>query len=136
MNVGKYIYSKLAADAGVTALVSTRIYPIFIPKSAALPAIVFVVNEEPNTTNKTNPATHDRATVTFRYWADAADGVDAYEKINSIHAAVRTVLDYVDGTAGGVTVDVAHFDSVTDGRDEEMTLFMKEATYTFLSRNA
>lgn len=41
MSVETDLYSTLAAAAGVTALVSTRIYPGVAPENAALPYIVY-----------------------------------------------------------------------------------------------
>lgn len=41
MSAESSLYSRLSAAAGVTALVSTRIYPDVIPEDAVLPAIAF-----------------------------------------------------------------------------------------------
>lgn len=139
MNTGKYIYAKLSADAGVTALIGSgsdiRLYPVYLPQKAAYPAVVYTVGNAPNSNSKTDASTHDRAKVTFHIWADAAQGQNGYQSVEDIDAAIRAALDYVEGTAGGVTVDICHYDSSTDGRDDEMTLFMREAVYTMIVRN-
>ena len=41
MSAETELYAVLAAAAGLTALVSTRIYPDAIPEDAALPAVVY-----------------------------------------------------------------------------------------------
>lgn len=135
MNIGQYIYSKLSATTAVTDLVGTRIYPIYLPQNAAYPAIVFTAQNEPPFDSKTQASDHDRETVTFHIWDDGAQGADAYAKLDAIDAAIRTALEYVEGTAGGVTVVSARRGPGTDGRNEEMTLFMRERVYTFITKN-
>ena len=41
MNIEEALYSKLTGDAGVAALVSTRIYPNVVPQDIALPAVAY-----------------------------------------------------------------------------------------------
>ena len=136
MRIGQYIYSVLSADAGVIAIVSTRIYPVYLPQDAAYPAIVFMAANVPHQLVKNEDAHHDRATVTFHLWASAAQGENGYDTLDNLDAAVRTALDYVEGTAGSVTVQIAHYDGSVDIRNDEMTLFGREATYTFITKNA
>lgn len=135
MKIGQYIYAKLTATSAVTALVSTRIYPVFMPQDAAYPAIVFLADNVPHSITKNEASDHDRATVTFHFWASAAQGENGYAALDNIDEAVRDALDYVEGTAGSVTVEVAHYDGSRDGRDEDMTLFLRSATYTFITKN-
>ena len=136
MQLGKYIYGKLSATTAITDLVGTRIFPVFLPQTADYPAIVYTVNNTPlDRSMKSEPADHDRATVTFHIWADHAQGQQGYDDLDAIDAALRTTLDFVEGTVSGVTVESCHYDGSRDGRDEERTLFMREATYTFTTKN-
>lgn len=41
MTIGQDIYTELTGDAGLTALVSTRIYPNWMPQEASLPAVSY-----------------------------------------------------------------------------------------------
>ncbi len=41
MAIGEDVYSELSSDAGLTALVSTRIYPTWLPQNATMPAISY-----------------------------------------------------------------------------------------------
>lgn len=135
MRIGQYIYAKLAATTAVTDLVGTRIYPVFLPQDAAYPAIVFLADNVPHSTTKTQAADKDKATVTFHIWASAAQGENGYAALDNIDEAIRDALDYVEATAGSVTVEVAHYDGSRDSRNDEMTLFMRDATYTFITKN-
>lgn len=135
MRIGQYIYSVLSADAGVTALVGTRIYPVFLPQDAAYPAIVFLADNEPPFDSKTQASDHDKETVTFHFWASAAQGENGYAALDNIDDAIREVLEYATGTAGSVDVVSCRRGPSRDGRNEEMTLFMRERIYTFITRN-
>lgn len=135
MNIGKYIYSVLAADAGVSALVGTRIYPVMIPQTSAFPAIVYIVSTTPKDKQKDKVSDKDIESVSFTFFADYQQGADAYTKTTGIDAAVRTALDFVEGTAAGVTVVACHYDGSKDVFNEERMLIGKEANYTFITKN-
>lgn len=135
MNVGKYIFSVLTADAGVSALVSNRIYPVIIAEKAVFPAIAYTVSTVPKDRQKDKASDYDIETVTFHFWADVQQGADGYTSTTAIDAAVRAALDFVEGTAAGVTVSHCHFDGSKDIVSEDRMLIGKEAVYTFITRN-
>lgn len=136
MLLGKYIYGKLSITSAITDLVGLRIYPVFLIQDAAYPAIVYTVNNEPlDSRMKDKGPYHDRATVTFHIWADHAQGQQGYDDLDAIDAALRTALDNVEGTVSGVTVEACRYEGSRDGRDEERTLFLREATYRFTTKN-
>ena len=136
MKAGNYIYAKLAATAGVTALVSTRIYPMLIPQNAAFPAIVYSVTNRPMDANaKDRAAAHDTAVVSFTYWADIQFGQDAYTSLDAIDAAVRTAIDFVSATAGGVTCEACKYMASEDTFSEDRLLLGRQATYQLITKN-
>ena len=135
MKIGQYIYSKLSATTAVTDLVGAGIYPIYLPQNATYPAIVYMADNTPHTNTKTQAADLDKTNVIFHIWAEGAQGQDAYALLNDIEDALRDTLDYNQDTAGGITVVDCQYQSSKDGRDDEMTLFMREVTYTFITRN-
>jgi hypothetical protein len=137
MLVNKYIYAKLTAAAGVTALVSTRVYPVSVPQSEGanlFPAIVYSDSYAPHSNNKISSTTHDRCTLTITSWAAS------YDAASAIDVAVRAALDYADGTAGGVTVDLCEWVDSKPGREEGNSApggepyFFRQATYNILER--
>lgn len=130
--IGRYIYGQLSADAGVSALVGTRIYPVFLPMNVVFPAICYMVAKNPKDNNmKFNSPDHDDYQVTLHIWADHAQGQEAYEANEDIEAAIHAALERVEGTAGGVTVESALWLSSQDGRDEDRTMLLREVTYKF-----
>jgi hypothetical protein len=138
MLVNKYIYAKLTAAAGVTALVSTRVYPVSVPQAAEganlFPAIVYSDSYAPHSNNKISSTTHDRCTLTITSWAAS------YDQASAIDVAVRAALDYADGTAGGVTVDLCEWVDSKPGREEGNSApggepyFFRQTTYNILER--
>ena len=134
MKVGRYLYAKLTSTSAVTALVGTRIYPVFMPQNAAYPCIVYMVENAPLDPSKTSIGTHDMAKVTLHIWMEAREGQDAYDVLDSVDAAVRTALDGAEGSAGGVTAEETHYKGSRDGRDEAMISFLRETTYTIIHK--
>lgn len=135
MNVGKYIYAVLSADAGVSALVGDRIYPVIMAEKTPFPAIAYSVTSTPKDTKKDGPSDYDRDVVVFNIWADVQQGADGYTKVCDIDLAIRAALDFVEGAAGGITVEHCHFDESKDIIAEDRMTIGKESVYTFLTRN-
>lgn len=136
MRLGRYIFGKISTATAVTDLIGSRLHPVFLPQSAAYPAVVYMVSTVPMDRGmKDYPADHDRATVTFHVWADHLQGQQGYDDLDNIEAALRETLDFVEGTVSGVTVENSRFVSSTDGRDEDRTLILREIVYTMTTKN-
>lgn len=137
MRLGAYIYTKLSSDTALDALIEDRIYPVYLPQGDHnYPCIVYMVDNEPHAITKHEPSTHDTAKVTFHIWADHRQGQQAYDDIDAIDQALRDLLDFVSkDTVASITVDSCRYLSSRDGRDENLTLFLREATYNFIVRN-
>jgi len=135
MNIGKYIYTLLSTTSAITDLVGTNIYPILLPQGAAYPAIVYMVNNAPNDISKCPDPTHDKATVSFHIWVDHAFGLDGYDTLEAIETALRTALNGVEGTQMGIKVVSCRYDGSQDGRDDVMTMFIKDVTFTLIVKN-
>lgn len=137
MRVGQYIYAKLSATTAVTNLVSSRIYPVYVPQDADLPAIAYRVSNKPKDRGmKDRPADHDESAVTFTYVADVSQGQNGYAALDNIDEAVRDAIDYVSATAGSVTVESCHYDGSDDDIDAERMALTRVATYTFITKNS
>lgn len=132
MRIGKYISAVLNADAAVGAIVGDRIYPVFIPASGTFPCVVYMVNNAPHDQAKDHAGNLDRAVVTFHLWAEYSERQQAYSVLEDLDAAIRTAFDFVEGTSGGVQVEICHYDGSVDGRDENNMAYLKTATYTFI----
>lgn len=90
------LYTFLNAQAGITALITTRIYPLKLPQSVVLPCLSFQLVSEPReyTLDK---ASIPNALVQFDCWGTT------YLEANTLADALATVLDAYTGAVGSIT---------------------------------
>lgn len=97
-NIEEAIYSALAGNGILTALVLTRIYPLDVPQEAILPYVVF---------SKTGGIRHSamgtdlslmESRIEVEIWADSL------KEARAVADAVRGVMQRWRGTYGGVVV--------------------------------
>ena len=99
MGARKAVYALLSADAGVTALVSTRIYPTVLPQDKTLPALVYqrISGVEPGQIDEQR-----RALVQGRIQVTALAA--EFGACAAILDAAREALLYQYGSIGGIEV--------------------------------
>ena len=99
MGARKAVYALLSADAGVTALVSTRIYPTVLPQDKTLPALVYqrISGVEPGQIDG-----QGRALVQGRIQVTALAA--EFGACAAILDAAREALLYQYGSIGGIEV--------------------------------
>ena len=114
MNVGQIIYGRLSAVAGVTALVSTRIYPDMAPQNAVFPYIVFQKLNTSPTDTKEGVSPLDKLLVQVDCYSNN------YDNAHSLAAAVRTALDRYTGTINGHVVDKIIFSNDSSGSPQDV----------------
>jgi hypothetical protein len=125
------LYSILSGTAAVTAQVSTRIYPSFLPQDTALPALTYfrvsTIREE---AMNTDPG---RATARFQVsvWTTSAYSAGTIADI------VRSALHRNIGTYGGVTItdlaienEVATYDFDTEEHQVAMDFLIQHVETT------
>lgn len=128
MNISGILYTILAAESTVTAICSTRIYPLTIPQTAALPAVrLTTIAVEPYDT-KTGASTLDALRVQ----------IDCYAKTmlacQQLEEAVRGAIDRYRGSVavtGDATyfVDGVRFETRNETMEEEKDVFRISADY-------
>lgn len=87
------LYSKLSTDSGISALVSTRVYPVRLPQNPVFPCVTFQVITEPQIytmEGKNAP----NAQFQIDCWADE------HEDAHGLAAAVSACLSGFRGTMG------------------------------------
>lgn len=109
------LYSTLKNNSSVSALVSSRIYPINAPQGATLPLIVFTqigtLDRELSHSGSTKVCTSHFRLNTIATTPKAA---------KQIAAAVTKALHGFSGTVGTETIYVARIDSQIDLYDDEL----------------
>lgn len=118
----KAVYSILINDSNVTALVSTKIYPTFIPENIIFPAVVYRITEKQPLDTKDGV-----------YGSVDTLLIEVYDKGGaqtvSIADTIRTALDRYRGTVEGVVIDKI----IYEGESDEMLI--PELALFHLSQN-
>lgn len=118
----KAVYSILINDSNVTALVSTKIYPTFIPENIIFPAVVYRITEKQPLDTKDGV-----------YGSVDTLLIEVFDKGGaqtvSIADTIRTALDRYRGTVEGVIIDKI----IYEGESDEMLI--PELALFHLSQN-
>lgn len=86
MAIGEDVYTELSGDAGLTALVSTRIYPAWLPQDTTMPAVSFSkISERVQNTIDGEVALRNHM-YQFDVWADT------YSEAHSIATALIAAM--------------------------------------------
>lgn len=113
----------LKADAGVTTLVSTRVYREKLPISPTFPAITTDgISGDPWTLNSSGTKPLEGATIQFSCWGELASTSKAVAR------AVAECLHGYAGTSEGVVIGAISVQSSPDGfciYDPEGGIYMK-----------
>lgn len=96
------IYSHLSGYAGLTALVSTRIYPIYRAQDSALPAVTFL-KVAGTSLNVWQGVCGERIRIQISVWAETV------RTANSVSAQVRAAMTTFQGVFSDVTVRSTDF---------------------------
>ena len=112
MVIEEALYEHLKNNAGVSALVGNRIYPIEAPQEAALPYLVYQRISGPRVRSHSGPSglAHPRFQIT--------GAAEAYPALRNVLNAVRVALDGFRGTmGGGVSVGAALVENELDSEE-------------------
>lgn len=123
-DIRKAIHTLLTQDAGVSALVGTKVYPVRAPQVQEAPYITWhVLNTLPYGTkanhNNNGQSAVDRLTVQINCVATN------YTSVTDIAAAVRAAIDrYPDTQIYGIDINGIDFNDESDTYDDEVNLYM------------
>lgn len=124
MVTGKVIYGILSTTAGVTALVSTKIYPHIAPQEVMMPFVTFEATDCRPTNTKNNVSHLDTYLVTLTIFDSS------YTTVQAIDEAIRAALDqYRDQTVNSVEVDAIIYDNGVELYDDQANVYAIQANY-------
>ncbi|HKJ75398.1 MAG TPA: DUF3168 domain-containing protein [Alphaproteobacteria bacterium] len=98
----------LLADATISGLVGTRIFPVRAPQGGSFPAMTYTPVSGQRFHNTGGGAGLSGPRIQFDCWAEA------YSEAKSLADALRERLDGYSGSAGSGTVQGAFFDTERD----------------------
>lgn len=124
-NYNEVIYDMLSNAAAITALVSTRIYPVVIDQDQGTPAIAFRKSITPTNT-KGNETKVDNVEVELNVIATTPDAAD------TICQEIRTVLDNQNQAtiAGFVVTRIQFNEQMPESYAAEENLFLIPIKYS------
>ena len=123
MNEGKAIYTILTEDAGVSAVVGTRVYPQVAAQGAAFPFVVYVLQDNTPSDTKSGVSTLDE----IRY--DIVAAAETYTALSSLTERIRLALDRYSGTVSGIVVDSIQFTELDVDNDPATETFVSSSEY-------
>lgn len=120
MTIEEAITAHLLADAGVAALVATRVYPVKMPQRPTYPAVTYFRVSGPREHSQSGPSglAHPR----FQLDCMAA----TYAGAKTLAAAVRLALDGFRGSmggGGGVDVNAVFIEDDRDDQDDDIQVY-------------
>ncbi len=124
------IYSVLSADLGLTALVSTRIYPLLLPQNAILPALTYArVSTERESAFVSDPGL-STARIQVDVWADTVASVQ------NVAEEVRGALHRYRGTIATVVIEESHIENEIMMYEPETEIYHIVQDYMILHRES
>jgi len=117
MTIEEGLYDYLSTDVGVSALVSTRIYPGTLPQNWTNPAISYQRISGERVRNLTGPAGRARPRIQIDCWADSYSGAKA------LATAVRSAMDGYAGLMGTTRVSSIVLESDTDFYETDIQVY-------------
>ena len=100
MTIEQDVYDELAAFAGLTALVSTRIYQMAFPSGTTFPCVTFQMISEPTEQVVTGKVVGSSPRIQLTAWADDRDDVASVGEQLKL-AAVAMIGKFKDVTVQG-----------------------------------
>ena len=125
---GKAIYSLLSADSGVTAIASTRIFPMVVQQAKGLPAVTYTLIYSDPHDDKDGVSDLD-----VERWQLSAFANDA-ATVDSLNLAIRTVLERYSGTVQSVVIQSVRFIGTQDLFEQDVEdrgVYHKATDYSF-----
>lgn len=123
MNEGKAIYTILTEDAGVSAVVGTRVYPQVAAQGAAFPFVVYVLQDNTPSDTKSGVSTLDE----IRY--DIVAAAETYSALSSLTERIRLALDRYTGDLGGIEIDSIQFTELDVDNDPATETYVSSSEY-------
>lgn len=127
-SLGKWIKAKAEADATLTGLIGSRLYPMWVPQNSAHPAVTYRATYTPADVDKTQRPTNYIVFVQFFVWGEN------YDDLEAIDFALQDLFDFGESTTAGISVNGGQWMESRDGQDERMEYLLRECSYKFRVR--
>lgn len=128
--IGKAIYNLLSTNAGVSAIVGNKIFPVVIEQEKQPPAITYRLSGKSPNETKTAVSSLDRPQVEI-----TAVSVK-YEQLDDMAEKIRLAIDGKKGVFGGVNITNSYYIDEEDDYDQEARAYLRVLTFQiWIKRN-
>lgn len=126
--IEKALYTRLSGYAGLSALVSTRIYPFIAQQKSARPYLTY----QRVSTVRPSAMAVDIGIAQARFQIDAWG--DTYDSVKSVSEQVRAALQRFSGTVSAVDILDIYIDNEQDLFEDDAKIYRVSQDYTIFHR--
>lgn len=123
MSISSDLRTFLLADATLTTLIGTRMYPLVLPQDPTVPAITYQIISGHRFHSTDGACGLSTPRIQYDCWAAT------YLEVESLFEALRKRLDGYQGLAGSSQVQAAFFESERDDYEDEAKLYRRSADF-------
>ncbi|MCP5018063.1 MAG: DUF3168 domain-containing protein [Ketobacter sp.] len=125
------IYTLLSNASAITALVSTRIYPLpslQADQNITYPCVTYNVSEDGAESSFDGQGTFERVSIEIDAWGDT------YQSMGDIADAIKTAVKNYSGTVSGVIIDQITIDSTVSVYEDQIEKYRRTLIATLQRR--
>ena len=124
MSIKETLYTHLTGHAGLSALISTRLYPRHLPQNPVYPAVTYERISTPRIKVMGGVSGIAYPRFTFTAWSDDVDECDA------VAEQLRAALDAYWGTVDGTEIKYSSTEDESDAEyDEDVGAYASEVDF-------
>ena len=126
MSFESSLFTYLSAQTSLTALVSTRIYPVIMPQSTTMPAISYEKISHHRFSGAVN-GQYGLCSPIYEFQIMAT----TYASVQAIATVMRSIFKNFSGTMGDIEVQLAKIISDDVGFDEKTNIYYSQIEFEF-----
>jgi len=123
-DIDEALVDHLLGQAGLTALVATRIYRDYFPQDEQLPAIAYTLEDDSSQHTQQGPSGMREAVYQVNIWADTR------REVMAVAREVRSALDGYRGAFKDIPIPGIFLDSLSRERDSDTGAFCVSMRFT------
>jgi hypothetical protein len=121
VTIGTLLYSALSTNSGITAIASTRIYPLLLPdNNPTLPAITY---QRISNTGQDGTSNRKETRYQINCWALKRAGGNGYQETQQLAAAVKAALEEYYDVSTEPAIAFSRVVNELDDYDDEAKVF-------------
>jgi hypothetical protein len=121
--IGTLLYEKITGNPEIAAIIASRMYPVALPQTPTVPAVVYFFDNATSTLSHSGPSGLESATLRVDSWADN------FDEAKNLAAKIKEILNGWKKNVPLGAVQGTFFKGEKDIFDEDKTLYSTQQTY-------